>query len=312
MKNRKYNVNLQKTKPMLSILIPVYNYNIVKLVTELHKQATETLMNFEIIVLEDGSTRFLEENKVIKKLDNCIYEINNINLGRSAIRNRLADKAKYEHLLFLDCDAEVYSLHFISKYEAFCREECVVLGGRMYDEKDYTKEKSLILTYGLKRERYDVPKKNDSRHKMFMTPNFLISKSIFNKIRFDENIKGYGHEDSVFGIQLQRLGIDFLLIDNPVIHKGLEDNITYIKKNELALEKLFNLYISGLYPELGEKSKVLKMYLNLNKLHLNAVIRFKFKLLKPTLIKNITGLKPNLILFDLYKLGYLTVFASKK
>ncbi len=113
---------------MLSILIPVYNYNITLLVSQLQKQAIETFADFEIIVMEDGSDTFLEENKEIEKFENCKYEVLEKNIGRSAIRNRLAEKAKYDHLLFLDCDAEIYTPHFIEKYEYFCNEECVVIG----------------------------------------------------------------------------------------------------------------------------------------------------------------------------------------
>ena len=40
---------------MLSILIPTYNYDITHLVYELHKQASEAEIDFEIICLDDGS-----------------------------------------------------------------------------------------------------------------------------------------------------------------------------------------------------------------------------------------------------------------
>ena len=44
---------------MLSILIPTYNYNITRLVVDLHQQALDTYVDFEIIVIEDGSTLFV-------------------------------------------------------------------------------------------------------------------------------------------------------------------------------------------------------------------------------------------------------------
>lgn len=82
---------------MLSILIPTYNHNITDLVSELHKQAMETYVDFEIIVMEDGSTLFLNENKNVKVYENCTYIVHEKNSGRSAIRNQLVDEAKYEH-----------------------------------------------------------------------------------------------------------------------------------------------------------------------------------------------------------------------
>ncbi len=47
---------------MLSILIPTYNYNIVALVSEIHRQISNTEIPFEIICLDDASTVFVAEN----------------------------------------------------------------------------------------------------------------------------------------------------------------------------------------------------------------------------------------------------------
>ena len=250
---------------MLSILLPTYNYNITKLVTDLHQQALNQYVDFEIIVMEDGSTLFKDENKTVSNLEFCQYIVLPQNIGRSAIRNKLADTAKYDHLLFMDCDSELSSKNFIQKYMAFCKEDSVVVGGRIYDDNESDPSRSLILTYGRKRERYNRPDMNQNIHKMFMTPNFLISKSIFNKVRFDETIIGYGHEDTIFGIELQLLNIDFSMIDNPVIHKGLEDNETYIQKTEYALENLYRIYVSAKYPTLESKSKVLSIFIKTKK-----------------------------------------------
>ena len=40
---------------MLSILIPTYNYSIVELVSNVHKQAIIAKIQFELIVLDDCS-----------------------------------------------------------------------------------------------------------------------------------------------------------------------------------------------------------------------------------------------------------------
>ncbi|HEY5592189.1 MAG TPA: glycosyltransferase, partial [Paludibacter sp.] len=110
---------------MISILIPTYNYNITRLVADLHQQALETYVDFEIIVMEDGSKLYVEENKAVNDFEFCRQIVLSKNIGRSAVRNKLADEAKYDHLLFMDCDAEVCSEHYVEKYVAFCKEECV-------------------------------------------------------------------------------------------------------------------------------------------------------------------------------------------
>ena len=161
---------------MLSILIPTYNYDITKLVTELHRQAIEQFIDFEIIVMEDGSKEFIAENKEINNFIFCNHIILKHNIGRSAIRNKLADEAKYEHLLFMDCDAEVNSNQFIERYLAFCHEECVVIGGTAYDPEETNPDYSLRLKYGKEREARNAAERGKTN---FATFNFLISKNIF-------------------------------------------------------------------------------------------------------------------------------------
>ena len=53
---------------MLSVLIPVFNYDITDLVFELHQQLTENEIAFEIIAVDDGSNEeFTSKNKDILK-----------------------------------------------------------------------------------------------------------------------------------------------------------------------------------------------------------------------------------------------------
>ena len=89
---------------MISILIPCYNYSVNKLVQNIHIQTEIEKINYEIICAEDGSTKLFTNSK-IKKLKNVRYIINKENIGRSKIRNYLAKKAKYNWLLFIDCDS---------------------------------------------------------------------------------------------------------------------------------------------------------------------------------------------------------------
>lgn len=288
---------------MLSILIPTYNYNITRLVGDLHQQAVALEIDFEIIVMEDGSEKFLPENASIKHLINCRHVILKENFGRSGIRNKLADEAKYEYLLFLDCDAAIQNSDFLYKYQAFNKEQCVVLGGRIYDEKNTNPQYSLLRKYGTEKERNDLKNLiHRQQYPMFTTPNFLITKSLFNKVRFDESIVGYGHEDTIFGLRLQELNVNFNYIDNPVVHVGLEPNNVFLKKTEESVFKLYELYKSEKYALLTKASKLLHVFCKLKKYHLVQLFAFKFFLIKPMIIFNLTGKHPSLFIFDLYKL----------
>lgn len=287
---------------MLSILIPVYNYDITRLAAELHRQAKEQYVDFEIIAMEDGSTHYVEKNKAINELEFCRQIVLKENTGRSAIRNKLADEAKYGHLLFTDCDAEVCSEQYVAKYLSFCREECVVIGGTAYDPLETNPAYSLRLAYGRKREARTAMERDKNN---FATFNFLISKSIFNRVRFDESIRGYGHEDMLFGYRLHQLGYGFIQIENPLIHKGLDDNETFIRKTEEGTRNLFLLYQTGRYPFLAGESKLLAAYIRIYKSGLTRLFALKFDLTKHLLRRLLCRKSPSLLLYDLYKILFL-------
>jgi len=291
---------------MLSILIPTYNYNITRLVADLHQQAVDTYVDFEIIVMEDGSTLHIEENSQVSDFEFCRYIALRENTGRSTVRNKLADEAKYEHLLFLDCDAEVCSKHFVEKYVAFCKEECVVIGGTAYNPTENDPCYSLRLAYGRQREaRSAIERSKANIYHNFATFNFLISKSLFNKVRFDESILGYGHEDTLFGHQLHELGYRFIHIENPIIHNGLDDNETFIRKTEEGTRNLLLLYNTERYPFLVDESKLLNSFVRIYKTGLTRLLAIVFKILSPYLYKNLCSPTPSLQLYDLYKLLFI-------
>jgi glycosyltransferase involved in cell wall biosynthesis len=298
---------------MLSILIPTYNQDISKLVNDLYLQAKESYTDFEIIVMEDCSNLYVAENKKIKQLDFCRHIELDQNIGRSAIRNKLADEAKFNHLLFIDCDAEVCTTHFVEKYLSFCKEECVVIGGTAYDENEQNPAFSLRLKYGRIREaRSAIQRSKHNTYHNFATFNFLISKSLFNKVRFDETIRGYGHEDTLFGHQLHELGCDFIQIENPLIHRGLDNNETFIQKTEEGTRNLYLLYQTGHYPFLIDESKLLHTFVKIRSWKLNSLFALKFIFTKKILRWLLNRKSPSLLLYDLYKILFLCKLSIEK
>ena len=298
---------------MLSILIPTYNYNITHLVTELHRQAMNTYVDFEILVMEDGSTLFLEENKAVADLAFCNYTVLTGNIGRSAIRNRLADEARYEHLVFLDCDGEIIMPHFIEKYVSFCKENTVVVGGTAYDPENRDPRYSLRLKYGRLREaKSAMEREKEGIYSHFSAFNFLISKKIFNQIRFDESIQGYGHEDTLFGHRIAELKCNVHHIDNPLLHSGLDDNESFIRKTEESTRNLYLLYKTGNYPILENQSKLLFTFNRFKRKNFTHALAAAFTTLRPVLMSNLTSSNPSLRFYDLYKLLFLAKISRSK
>ena len=202
---------------MLSILIPTYNYNILPLVNELHQQVTKLGKPFEILVFDDGSSQYHSENSQINTLQNTSYTILKENIGRSAIRNRLAQKATYNNLLFLDADVEINHEQFIEDYiEAINDSTEIIYGGIDYSKQPPADDKTLRWRYGTKREALSLEERQKNPYLRFLTLCFLVKKSVFSKISFNEDIPNLRHEDTLFAMDAKIHNINIQHIDNPV------------------------------------------------------------------------------------------------
>ncbi len=280
---------------MLSILIPIYNYNCVKLVQKLHSQAVKESITFEILCFDDGSALYKEENRKINSIPHCKYVELETNIGRSKIRNLLAENASYDYLLFLDCDVEILSMEYIKTYLENLQDFNIISGKRIYTAMPPADTKYYFhWYYGTYREV-----KSDN----FMSNNFIIKKSLWQRIRFNENIASYGHEDTLFQIQLEQEGILVHFIDNPVIHIGLDSNDFFIEKSNESIENLLNI---SKKETLSDKVRLLKTYHTIRRWKFNHIFSFLFPLIRKFFIKNFTGKRPNLLAFDIYKLMYIS------
>ena len=291
---------------MLSILIPTYNYNSSALVEALHSQGEHLSVPFEILVGDDGSTEAMDWLEQVAALSHVRVLREPINVGRSAIRNRLASEAQYPYLIFMDGDAEVCSDSYLSDYQSYAHPNRVVVGGTAYVSSLPNKSVALRYKYGVKREA------NSKYNDYFTTFNFMIPKAIFEQVGFDTTLKGYGHEDLIFGMALKKLPVQFLYIHNALLHQGLDGSTTFIKKTEQANANLLSLYQSGRYPELTSASKLLRLYVQLQRWHLLGVTAWKYRVIRPLLLKNLEGSHPRLHLFDLYKIGQLCNYSVFK
>jgi len=222
---------------MLSILIPVYNRDVTLLVRELHRQALSQGIVFEIICVDDASTLFREENIDLKTLAGVQWVNLKENVGRSIIRNLLIEKASFEYLILLDCDMQICSDDFISNYLKN-KHHKVICGGHCYSKEDHNGVNSLHYYNGVNREGF---KEGDSnRTSCFMSGNFFIHKILFEKVSFSDKLDGYGHEDTLFGIELMEAGVEVVNLYNPTIHRGVDRDEVYIKKTRAAIDNLFN------------------------------------------------------------------------
>jgi hypothetical protein len=293
---------------MLSVLIPVFNFDICNLVHEISNQAVKAKVLFEIIVIDDASHEdFKIINREITHYEGVTYIEEKKNLGRSKIRNKLADISKYNYLLFLDCDSKIIKKNFLINYLRNIDTESVIYGGREYDSMDPEDGKyKLHWLHGIKREQIPAIVRAEVPNKSFMTNNFIISRKAFNRVRFNELIKGYGHEDTLFGYDLAAVNIVVKHIDNPVIHLGLESNEEFLRKTQEGIKNLKKIMsINGNAKKLIKDITLLAFYSRIKNFGLNKFISYLYSRNEYRLRKNLLSKNPNLILFDFYKLGYL-------
>jgi glycosyltransferase involved in cell wall biosynthesis len=295
---------------MLSILIPTYNYNILKLVSVLHEQIEKSGIEFEIICLDDASETLFLDNDKINGIENSSYKILETNIGRSKIRNLLAKKAKYDWLLFLDSDVLPKNKHFISEYIMHINnEEKIVYGGILYQEEKPSEDKLLRWMYGKNREALSFETRNEKPYLSFLTLNFLIRKSIFEKVSFNETIPNLRHEDTLFSYDLMRKKIKIVHIDNPVYHLGLDDFEIAIKKENESLSVLKHLIDNQLIA--SDYVRISKLVSKIKDFKLLFAFSFFYKTTRLVFLKNLSSRNPSLFIFDLYRLGYLCNIENK-
>ena len=288
---------------MLSILIPCYNYDVRPLVHCLHRQLLQLSVPAEIRCVEDASDpAFAQLNQTVQGLSHVHWEALPQNIGRAKIRNYLAQQAQYPYLLFMDCDGLPDHDNYLSCYVHHLMPHTVLYGGRSYAPTPPTApHHHFHWYYGSQREVQPVEQRQQRPYHAFMTNNFLVPKAIFLPIQFDESLRQYGHEDTLFGLALKQQDVPILHLDNPLRHIGLDDQSQFLKKSQLALQNLHRLYERGQLS--AQSTKLLSWYHRLQ--FFAGFLALLGYGLRPLLWAYLNRQKqPPLVLFDVYKLLY--------
>lgn len=300
----------------LSILLPSYNNVCVSLVQVLQRQADalrgklDKPFRYEIIVADDCSTdaACIDANRVIGDMLHCRYLRMEQNVGRAQIRNVLISESRGDYVLLIDSDLFLCDDNYLYKYATLTAD--VVYGGTRIGGKCFAMVDDEANTENLKGNlRYIYEKKAEPSHRATfrqLRPNQEISvcnlyarRDIMEAHPFDSRFKAYGYEDVLFGKRLAESGIEVTHIDNPVLINEFESNSVFVKKTEEAILTLcrFEQDLEG-YSNLKTKVSTLGRYIPLS------LFRLWHRIMKNKEKRNLTGSKPSLLLFKLYKLGF--------
>jgi glycosyltransferase involved in cell wall biosynthesis len=293
---------------MLSINIPVFNIEVEKLVQQLIAQAKKLDNAFEIRVYDDGSSGKIKKvNRKISDLPNVVYVELEHNLGRSAIRNKMGEESTQKYLLFVDADSKIVSDDYLELFFKSTKTNRVICGGTTYQkEPPADSEKYLRWFYGTNREAVSAEIRMSRKGFIITSNNFLIERAVFKSIHFREDLKTYGHEDTLLGYDLFKNGIEIFHINNPVEHTGLESAELFLEKTETALSNLYKITheLLAANDEFTAQVHFLNRYSTITRFIPAAIFRFFFKTLGSAIEKNLRGKSPRLFLFDLYKIGF--------
>lgn len=282
----------------LSILIPTYNDPCLDLVTTLQQQAQEAGISYEIIVADDGSTQqeVLEANRAINHLPHCRVEERAVNSGRAMIRNFLAQQAQYDWLLFIDSDMVVCRNDYLVRYAQTAEREAVVDGGIVIG--NVIKGNLRALYEKSAEHQHTAEKRRLTPYQHIHTANLLIRRDVFRAHPFDERFRHYGYEDVLLGKRLQESQVAICHIDNPLSFEIFEENAHFISKTEEGLRTLYQFR-----SELEGYNGLLTLARRLQPVA--GVVRLFHRINKRWERRILASSHPNLIVFQLYRIGYL-------
>ena len=289
---------------MLSVCIPVHNKNITQLLTELHRQFGSVSDLVELLVFDDGSSCSVHDGLQLFPGVRFIHSKENV--GRSAARNRLVKEAKGPYVLFLDAGSEILNPRFLEGWISVLSKEkrLVYFGGSTYPTTPPEKSFQLRWRVSVARESksWAFRKKYPTS---FKTNNSVLHLQVFNTLKFDESLRAYGHEDTLFGFELSQNGMEVQQVNNPVMNQIKDSNEAFLKKTKSAVDNLILAEQRSSSPvRFRQYVKLLSVYEKIKAIRLEFLLTLLEKTIKVRIEKRLKDGDSFLILqrFDLYKL----------
>ncbi|MGV0925301.1 glycosyltransferase family 2 protein [Empedobacter tilapiae] len=287
---------------MISILIPIYNWNITDLALRLSQQIFAINTEIEVIFYDDCSTDklLIEINRNVVKKYGFNYISSIQNRGIADALNYLESLAKYDWLLYLDADVFPVQNDFIFNYlSVIGKQNRIYCGGILYQNKEPS-EGTLRWRYGRKYEVQTKEIANENPYLNFKACNFLVHKVVIQCYPFESNNgKEYAAVDTLFGLKLKNTSIEIEFIENRVYHLGLETNEIYVGKacfyaKSIAKEFIRKTELDGI--------RLVSFYKK-QPLFLLNIYGWVYRNFKTKITQNLVSNNPSLTLFQFYKFG---------
>lgn len=219
---------------MISVIIPLYNKS-TSIERTIHSVLSQTYTDFELIIINDGSTDNSAEIVNKRFYDKRIKYIYQDNAGVSSARNRGVKEAIGEWVLFLDADDILYpnALKTLISKSVF---NTNIISGNFYSTDGNNKKK------GVKSCKEGIIRNNYFSYYWSLfsirTGCALISKSLLIKYQFDESLSRF--EDLKFILDiLQEAKI--YNTKHYVLEYRLENGCAKYPSHNIAKDYTFNM-----------------------------------------------------------------------
>ncbi|MEY3049044.1 MAG: hypothetical protein RL365_1082 [Bacteroidota bacterium] len=299
---------------MLSICIPAYHCNVDALLRSLQIQLESVSGEVELVVCDDCSPAPVLTNP--SEFPGIRLFRNSINLGRARTRNLLVQAAQGQAILFLDGDSEVISSNFLSSWIEIAQDPSISVsyGGSIYQSTRPPSSHFLRWIVSTTRESKTLEERIRNMGG-FKTNNVLIRRSVFEKVSFNEQLTGYGHEDTLFGFELHMNGYNTHHLNNPVRNAVLDSNEVFLAKTEEAIRNLSKCFAFASNREAFiAHVRLLKVHATLKKYYLLVLLRLTAFVCMPLLYKRLKSGRSFAIVFafDCFKLFQLNRILSNQ
>lgn len=233
--------------PKISVIIPTYNREVL-IVRAIRSVLNQTFSDFEIIVVDDGSTDNTKEVvQKIAEVDSRIIYIYEDNFGGpSRPRNLGIKNSRANFLTFLDSDDEMLPNKLEEQIKIFEKTKDINLGFVGCNAILDNGQNKKILPVGY---RGDIFKNLLLGNFIHSCSNVLVKKEIIDNgnLFFDEKLSYLADWD--MWLQISRAGYSFEYVDKPLFvyyeHSDSMSNLYNLVRKTKEREYVYNKYFAN-------------------------------------------------------------------
>lgn len=296
-------------KKMISVVIPAFNVEqyIEETLLSIFQQ---TYQNFEVIVVNDGSTDGTADilKKMITLYGNRLVVLNQKNSGQGAARNKGIEVSSGEYIYFFDGDDIIENTLFQKAVNAFVDSDVDVFffSGKSFGNKniDFKQNYNIVK----------IPNESLTSKKMFeylyvsnqlnVSPTmFVIRKKLLkdNNISFLENVL---HEDNSFVLEVYHYARLVMGSEETLFYRRVRGNSIM---TSLDYDKSMESYLKNIEYVITRLSKL--TYFEKEFISMRIIQLIKFSIIRPSVIMKLLNLyvlliKKQIFIFPLSQIMY--------